>query len=373
MIDADLEMIDMAYAATTREGTVVQAVRKYLELQGDPGGAMFHYDSILDHSTDLELVTLDESQQGLLQDVFDSYTRGAGAVENPLISRGLEELKEGKILISDDVIPFAEFSKTHYYKAIFEPLGIRWSLGLLAAGKCQKWMTFTSSRLLETGEYTSEHLARGKLFQRHMARVIHILELLEEATEKKWVFEQSAQQLPQAIVLLDDNRRITFKNAAASSLIKGTSAICDKSTTLSIGHTSHERSKFEQWWNLLVRSPAIDGAIFDDMEMTPVWEIEVSRIGVQDNRQCSGRRWMLTLKQFPDGNALPLEYLMQRFGLTKAEAGVCAGLCHNGDAVSTATAMNLSPNTVRTHLKSAFKKTDTKNQVELAIKLVSRN
>ena len=373
MNDADLEMIDMAYAATTQEGTVLQAVRKYLELQGDPGGAIFHYDSIMDYASDLEAVALDDQQQHLVKEVFDSYSKGHGVVDNPLISRGLEDLKKGKVLISDEVISFDELSKTNYYKAVFEPLGIRWSMGWLAAGKGQKWMTFTSSRNFETGEYTKENVARGKLFQRHMARVIHILELLEEANEKKWVFEQSVQKLPQAILLVDDARTVIFSNPAASRLIKKSSALAEKGGKFAVGQTAHERTKFEQWWSLLVGGFDVDGAAFDGFNMLPVWEIEVSRIGASSNKQGSGRRWMLTLKQFPDGSELPLTYLKRRFSLTQAEAEVCVNLCRNGDAVSTANAMRLSPNTVRTHLKSVFRKTRTRNQVELAIKISSKN
>ncbi|MAT92680.1 MAG: hypothetical protein CME59_08765 [Halioglobus sp.] len=365
-------MIDMVYAATTQEGTVLQAVRKYLELQGDPGGAIFHYDSITDHVSDLEPVSFSDQAEALVEDVFDSYSKGRGAIHNPLISRGLEDLKAGKILVSDEVIPFDELSRTEYYKAVFEPLGVRWSMGWLAAGKGQKWLTFTSSRNLETGAYTGEHYARGQLFQRHMARVIHILELLEEASERKWVFERSVEKLPQAIVLLDDDRRVTFCNPAATSLMRRSTCLADKAGVFSVGQTSHERARFEQWWSLLTATVEVDGAAFNDVPMSPVWEIEVSRIGCASSQRGSGRRWMLTLKQCPDGDRLPLAYLQDRFGLSRAEAEVCANLCQNGDAVSTATAMALSPNTVRTHLKSAFKKTHTRNQVELVLKLVAK-
>jgi DNA-binding CsgD family transcriptional regulator/PAS domain-containing protein len=371
LLDEDLELIELAYAATTREATLMDSVKRFLELQGDPGGAMFHYDSITGQVSDTEVVALDAGQAIAIQEVFDSYSSDAGQIENPLITAGLADLLDGKVLINDDVLPFEELKRTEYYRSVLEPLGVRWTMGWIAAGKGQRWMTFTSSRARETGEYTRENVKRAELYQRHMARVIHVLELLDHAQDTKQIFEESADKLPQAIVLIDDARRITFCNAAARTLLLNSKALNDRDGVFSVGRTTHEQGKFESWWNLLVSAVAVDGAQFDDADMAPVWQIDVSRLGSTAAKRGTGRRWMVTLKQRPDAGDTPLAYLQSQFELTPAEAQVCASLCKNGDAVSTAAILNLSPNTVRSHLKSAFRKTGTKNQVELAIKLVS--
>lgn len=370
--DADAELIDLVYAATTGEGTLNAAVRKYLHLQGDPGGAMFYYDSIMEAAGDLEIVTVDDDLTQVVRGLFDDYTNARGALENPLLIKGHDELMAGKILVSDDVIPYSEFSKTEYYKAIFYPLGLRWSMGWVAAGRGQKWMTFTTARNGVSGKYLRRHLERGKLFQRHIARAIHIMELLKEAEEAKTVFEKIIEKLPQGILLVDDKRTITYCNSVASRLISKSNSLSDVRGTFSVGSTTHHRTRFDQWWRLLVKSHSSDGACFADIPMGSVWEIDVSRIAAGKGKIWSSRRWMLTLKQSPDDGEISPQYLIKRFGLTNAEAAVCVSLCRNGDAVSTSRALGLSPNTVRAHLKSIFKKTNSRNQVQLAIKLVSK-
>jgi len=52
---------------------------------------------------------------------------------------------------------------------------------------------------------------------------------------------------------------------------------------------------------------------------------------------------MLTLKQAVDIEGIYVDHLTTSYGLTKSEANVCRALCRNGDAVSTARAMNISP------------------------------
>ncbi len=369
--DSDLELIDAVYAATTEDGSLSDAVQLFHILQESPVGAIFHYDSILEQSTSLEIVTADSKMHDYAQGVFDAYAGIEGAIDNPLITASHDELMAGNI-VTDDVIPFSEFSKTDYYKEIFVPLGFRWSMGWIALGRGQKWPTFTCTRAEEYGEYQPHHFDRAKLFQRHLARALHIIELLDEAADSKLILEQSIDRVPQAIVIVEDSLKIAFCNSQASKLMSQSSSLSESGNRLRVGASAHERSKFEQWWAILIRSQASDGACFSDIPMSPVWEIEVSRLASATSGSGARRRWMVTLKQAVDVEGISVDHLMTSYGLTKSEANVCRVLCRNGDAVSTARAMNISPNTVRTHLKSVFSKTGTRSQVQLAVKLISQ-
>jgi DNA-binding CsgD family transcriptional regulator len=370
LLEKDVELIELVYAATTREGTLARAVQRYMELLGDAGGALFHHDSISGESSAVEVVTVDDSQRELVRGVFDAYLNDTGTLENPLIERGMDRLLQGDVLVSDDVMPYEQLSLTNYFKRVLQPLGVRWTLGWLAAGKGQKWVTVTSSRDEAAGEYKEENIALAQLFQRHLGRAIRILELLESAEEERLVLEQSVERVPHAIVLINDSRKVEFANPAAERLVKASPSITLRDRVFTVGRTRHEQNRFDQWWTLCTSSLSADGAVFEDPGLSPVWQIEVSRVGSVRTGHARNRRWMLTLKRNPTGDELPIAYLQSRFGLTKAEARVCRHLCLNGDAVSTAEALNLSPHTVRSHLKSAFKKTDSKNQVQLAINLV---
>lgn len=133
--EQDLQLIDAVYGATTGENSLNEAVRSYLQLQRDPGGALFHFDSIADTSSDLEVIAVEDEMARLVQEVFDAYARKHGALDNPLISAGQDRLMAGDVLISDNVIPYEELQKTAYYKAVFEPLGVRRTMGWVAGGR----------------------------------------------------------------------------------------------------------------------------------------------------------------------------------------------------------------------------------------------
>ncbi|GAB3096644.1 hypothetical protein G8770_16795 [Aestuariicella hydrocarbonica] len=370
LIASDIDLIEGIYAATTQEGSLKEAARTFLSLQGDIGGAIFHFDSIAETPSGFEVFTSPPDMESVAQELFDNYSHEFGSLDNPLITAGLKDLMAGKVLISDDVMPYEEFQKTDYYKTVIHPLGIRRSMGWVVAGNAQLWLTFTSSRDELAGKYQPQHLARAQLFQRHMARAIHILELLTDSEGNRLVFEQAIERVPQAIVLVDDTLNIHFLNASAKALISSTNSLSGNSNRFLFGETAHERATFEKWWSILTTAQVGDGARFNPSRINPIWEIEVSRVSSRGAGATQGRRWMLSLKRSPDNGVLPVDYLMSRYALTRAEAKVCIALCNNGDAVSVANAMCITANTVRSHLKNIFKKTGFKSQVELAVNLI---
>jgi DNA-binding CsgD family transcriptional regulator len=70
--------------------------------------------------------------------------------------------------------------------------------------------------------------------------------------------------------------------------------------------------------------------------------------------------------------ALSADMVAAAFQLTPGEARVAAGLCAVGGGIrETATALGLSPNTVKTLLQRAFEKTGARSQAELAMLLAT--
>ena len=155
-VNVDIDLVDAISAATGDEGSLTEAVRQYLALQGDPCAAMFYYDSITELSTATEVVMFDDEVLNLAKELLASYANTSNEIDNPLITAGLPHLLEGKVLRCDEVIPFPEFSRTDYYQRIFQPLGLRWSMGFLAAGSAQEHLIFTNSRPAGTNASSRE-------------------------------------------------------------------------------------------------------------------------------------------------------------------------------------------------------------------------
>jgi DNA-binding CsgD family transcriptional regulator len=65
-------------------------------------------------------------------------------------------------------------------------------------------------------------------------------------------------------------------------------------------------------------------------------------------------------------SGIPPAWLMDAYGLTPAEARVAISAATNGSVPETANRLNLSPNTVKTHLRQIFLKMGISRQSELA-------
>jgi DNA-binding CsgD family transcriptional regulator len=68
---------------------------------------------------------------------------------------------------------------------------------------------------------------------------------------------------------------------------------------------------------------------------------------------------------------IPLAWIMDAYGLTRAEARVAVAMSAGITALECASQLGLSLNTVKTHLRKVFAKTGTGRQVELACLVTS--
>jgi DNA-binding CsgD family transcriptional regulator len=64
--------------------------------------------------------------------------------------------------------------------------------------------------------------------------------------------------------------------------------------------------------------------------------------------------------------AIPAAWLTDAYGLTQAEASVAVAASMHGTVAETASQLNLSPNTVKTHLRHVFAKTGVSRRTELS-------
>ncbi|MCP8898667.1 helix-turn-helix transcriptional regulator [Gilvimarinus xylanilyticus] len=371
MEPSDLQLIDQVYAVTTREGSLKDAAHTFLVQQNELAGAIVHYDPHKHIVKKIEPVARNPDHEPLIQGLLELYMTEAGPLQHPLIEAGYDNIGKGELVISDDTLPYPSFKQTAYFQAVLAPLGVRRTMAWVAWGSEQSWQVFISSRDSLAGEYGESELARVKLFKRHFARAIYTLELLGNAHCSKRFFEQAINQVPQAMVAVDEQLNVLFCNPTAENLLRNYSTVSIKSNKLNFGSDSNEKAKFNHWWKLLTQTGLTDSAKFNPIDGKKLWEIEASRISTTPRAGIPRRHWLLTLKPNPSRGEKPISYLINRYGLSESEAKVCFALCDTGDAVSIAQSLGITPNTARTHLKHIFKKTGYKNQVQLAVNITA--
>ena len=81
---------------------------------------------------------------------------------------------------------------------------------------------------------------------------------------------------------------------------------------------------------------------------------------------CKNAAALLFIIDPANRRSIPLGQIMEAYGLTPAEARVALAASSGNTVGETAKLLNLSPNTIKTHLRRVFAKTATARQAELA-------
>ncbi|MCQ4167210.1 helix-turn-helix transcriptional regulator [Tahibacter harae] len=356
-----LPVIDRIYAAAAREVPLDEAFQAFAELMGDFVAALFVHDPVPGGAVMESAAGLDRHWPGEYNRRWSSRT--------PLLQRGLGELMAGRIVSSEDIMPWDELVETDYYREFYAPLGCRYSLGVLVAGDGRRYASLVTARGERAGPYQARHRALIAAVRSHLGRALHMLEFFEGATLSLDLFRQAMDQLPFPVLLLDDQRRVVYANQRAAARLQQGDGIVESRGRLSA--SGAERDSFEQGWNQLVQDAlAAEGRFRIRGSGDPVpLRLEATRIGVSGATAAGGRLWLLRLCEGTfSRRQLALDW-RTRFGLTGSECRVGTALLEHGDAVSVAAALGMAENTVRAHLKNMFAKTATRSQAALVLRL----
>jgi DNA-binding CsgD family transcriptional regulator len=178
-------------------------------------------------------------------------------------------------------------------------------------------------------------------------------------------------QLSVGIVLVDRCARVLFANAAARSMSGGDSGVLVNSrlTARSPAHRFDEfvQSALDRKAVRVVAFPSPAGGL-------PMIAL-VSPVRMADSKRSyhRGPRNAVALVRLYDPGRqapIPVSWMMDAYGLTRAEAQVAIAIASGASVAEIALRLRISANTVKTHLRQVFEKTGTCRQIHLC-RLVS--
>src|SRR5262249_27152619 len=105
-----------------------------------------------------------------------------------------------------------------------------------------------------------------------------------------------------------------------------------------------------------------DGRLFA-VQITSLRSRDLDRLGDLGLRDAAA---MVIIRDPAQPMEIPLAWIMDAYGLTPAEARVALAAASGATIPEAAHSLNISPNTVKTHLRRVFSKTSTSRQAELA-------
>jgi DNA-binding CsgD family transcriptional regulator len=158
--------------------------------------------------------------------------------------------------------------------------------------------------------------------------------------------------------------RVVYANRAAEKLLAQNDGLCMKDQTLTAASAAENRALQQ----LFAAESAESAGLLRIPRRSGKQPYLATRMQVSSDTAAPDARRpsVVVLVHDPEWNMHGrIAALCKRHALTAAECSVVEALLKTGSAKATAIHLRLSDNTIKTHLKSIFSKTDTHRQADL--------
>jgi DNA-binding CsgD family transcriptional regulator len=283
-----------------------------------------------------------------------------------------EEYVPGRVMTGDELIGTSDLRRTDFYRGFLQPRGL---LHLLCGVVDQR---------ARGAHFLSAYRAEDQVAfnAREKAELGVLLDHITLSLESQWRW-QAADDLSRALLALTDHDanpailvtadgEAIYRNPAADHLLERRHGLRLEGTRLVAASPADRRLLSETIARAAQNDPARGAALPSVLTMAgaspmPPVVVVVRAAGQVFTREAGVRRGlvMIAIRGSHAGHDPATCVFSRQYELTTAQARVSA-LVFAGQSLSTISqSLNLSENTVRSHLKQIFQKTDTHGQMEL--------
>ena len=274
----------------------------------------------------------------------------------------------GRLVLSDEIIELSKFRATSFYNDVFRPQNITHSAMMALAAQRDFRLAFNICRGASQGPLNPDEQSLLESLSPHLRRSATLGFRIDAYRSIRDAAFNVLDRLADGVAILDRTARILFANAAARGLEAEGLLRLSPSVVLSSSIYSTRLSG-------LIKS-AMSGAAGGIMSFprnadgqlltVTVCSIRSKDVGRLSDAGFKNAAVMLFIVDPANRHSIPLEQVMDAYGLTPAEARVALAASSGNTIGESAELLNLSPNTIKTHLRHVFAKTATGRQVELA-------
>lgn len=289
-------------------------------------------------------------------------------VHNPWTTPAVAHLwTPGSIVDGRDTIADEDFVKTEFYNDFLKPQGWYTAFGSIISQE-----NFGSSYITALRPHSAVPEEGHKLLRilmPHLQTAMRLHERISQLEVTVSALSDAINHLPGGVIIVDIYSRVLVINRTAESILAGNHGLRNGPSGL---YASEPGESLALQTTIAAAVRARDG------ELAAPIPISISRDGSRRPLQIlvapippqlSGTRRQPAAVLFiadPDNAQEPSRTLLQStFSLTEAEARVAAALALGKSVEQISAEFNVTADTVRTHLKKVFSKTDTCRQGEL--------
>ncbi len=283
--------------------------------------------------------------------------------------------RPGRAIRGEEVASFDEWRGNPILNELWIPAGTIHMLHLTGLHGPDQHAGISLWRGFDGGPYDDAELAEGHVLARHLRRALEFGRRFGAAMGRAGLLEEAMAAMTTACLLIDARGRILRANARAEQILASGEPLRVAGGRLEAVHEPN----VGRWRTVLGRLAATDtpatgtAALLEGpgapilIHAVPLRAAAAEQWGVQRDAVSLG----LVLMQSQDGAPVSASRtLMALFGLTPAEAELALALQSGETLPRYADRHGRSLNTVKTHMKAVFAKTETHRQADL-IRLLS--
>ena len=280
----------------------------------------------------------------------------------------------GVVVRSDAILPLPKLQQTAFFDEVMRPQALGHSAMIGLAQKPDFGVGFSLNRGPRQGPYADQELRFLDKLIPHMLRSVRLglrMDAYKALQRAEW---RTLESLAVGVILLDRKARILFANKAARLLDGEQGPLRLRQSKVAHVSPSHSRRLNDAVQSALQGTPMAAIAVprADGSQLT----ILASSVRAQDvdrlaDASLKGAAVLLFIVDAANKAGIPATVLMDAYGLTPAEAKVALAISSGLSIPETAKALGLSPNTIKTQLRSVSSKTGLTRQAELVRLLAS--
>ncbi len=289
---------------------------------------------------------------------------------NPVRGPALPYLKTGDAFSTLTFLTDSEFRASRYYQEWFRPKGLLDTMHSVLERSSMHFSLLSCARFEAQGYSGPQDLERMALIAPHVRRAIAICHLMDMKTFEVSRFVTLVDRLSAAVVFTDQTGRIVHANTAAEKMLDAGALIRRRSGRLAATDD---------------RTSAALSAILAATITDPIRQADGAAIMLCEGRQrhvahvlplrsghraIAGREYGATTAVFIRDVGVDqisaAASLCQIYDLTRRELSVLLALVADHSIPEAAAILGLSEDTVKTHLKSIFRKVGVHKQSALA-------
>jgi DNA-binding CsgD family transcriptional regulator len=223
---------------------------------------------------------------------------------------------------------------------------------------------------------THEDKSAVSLFLPHVTRAVAISDLLQFRTAEVGRLTAAVDGLTTGVVFLSSDLKVLDINAAAERMTRERHAIAIESGRLLLPNSEMGRklrSAVAACAHGRLDELRISTVVFEGRDGAPGLVTHVLPLAKSEGSLEGGPAAALFLTDPEAPMRMPIDALIEQFGLTPSELRVLMGLMQGQTPREIAEAHGMAMPTIRTHLRHLFQKTGTSRQIQLVKLAMSMN